>query len=115
MRGLSKISEENVAEALKEVRSALLAADVHFKVVRDFIETVKTQCLGQSVTTGVNPGQMIIKIINDELVKLLGEGSGELVDKRPLNLMLVGLHGSGKTTTAGKLALRYQKKVINRR
>jgi len=110
IRGLSHLSEDNVSEALKEVRTALLAADVHFKVVREFIDRVQTKCLGQAVTSGVNPGQMMIKLIHDELVTLLGEGSKELLAKKPLSVMVVGLHGSGKTTSAAKLAVRYQKK-----
>jgi signal recognition particle subunit SRP54 len=104
LRGLGKLTEENIAEALKEVRAALLGADVHFKVVREFTERVQTQCVGQDVLKGVTPGQQIVKIIHDELAKLLGEGSTALSEARPLRLMLVGLHGSGKTTSTVKLA-----------
>ena len=104
LRGLGKISESNIAEALQEVRTALLSADVHFRVAREFCENVKTQCLGQAVLASVSPGQMAVKIIHDELEKLLGENSTEFSNVRPLKVMLVGLHGSGKTTSAAKLA-----------
>jgi len=103
LRGVGKLSEENMADALKEVRTALLSADVHFKVARDFINKVKEECVGQEVIKSVSPGQQIIKIINDELVKLLGEGTAELADAKPLKIMMIGLHGSGKTTTSAKL------------
>ena len=75
LRGVGTLSPENMAEALQEVRTALLSADVHFKVAREFIERIQTQCAGQEVLKGVAPGQQVVKIINDELVKLLGEGS----------------------------------------
>lgn len=104
LRGLGKISESNIAEALAEVRTALLSADVHFRVAREFCDRVKEQCLGQSVLASVSPGQMAIKIIHDELERLLGENSTQFSNVRPLKLMLVGLHGSGKTTSAAKLA-----------
>lgn len=104
LSGNHKLSEENIAEALKEVRSALLGADVHFKVTREFIERVQAQCVGQEVIKSVTPGQMVVKIIHDELVALFGEGSTGLSSTRPLTIMMVGLHGSGKTTSTGKLA-----------
>ena len=104
LRGVGKLSEANMAEALKEVRQALLGADVHFKVAREFVQRVEAKCVGQEVLKTVTPGQQVIKIINDELVELLGEGSTELENKKPLRIMMVGLHGSGKTTTSGKLA-----------
>lgn len=110
LRGVSKLSEENMAEALKEVRQALLSADVHFKVARQFVADVKEQCVGQEVLQSVTPGQQVIKIIHDELAKLLGEGTTELEDKKPLRVMMVGLHGSGKTTSSGKLARYLAKK-----
>lgn len=103
LRGVGKLSEENMAEALKEVRTALLSADVHFKVARDFINEVKTACVGQEVIKTVSPGQQVIKIINDELVKLLGDESAEIPSQKPLRLMMVGLHGSGKTTSTAKM------------
>ena len=105
LRGLGKLSEDNMAEALKEVRTALLSADVHFKVAREFVERVKEKSIGQEVLKSVTPGQQIVKIIHDELVALLGEGAATpLSDKRPLKVMMVGLHGSGKTTSSAKLA-----------
>lgn len=109
LRGVGKLSEENMAEALAEVRKALLSADVHFKVVREFIERVKEKCVGQEVIKSITPGQQIIKIINDELVELLGGGSNALSPVRPLKVMMVGLHGSGKTTTSAKLAVWLKK------
>ncbi len=103
LRGVGRLTEENMADALKEVRTALLSADVHFKVAREFTERVQAECLGQDVLKSVTPGQQIIKIINDELVKLLGEGTTAISDHRPLRVMMVGLHGSGKTTSSAKL------------
>jgi signal recognition particle subunit SRP54 len=110
LRGIGKLTEENIAEALKEVRTALLSADVHFKVAREFVERVQTQAVGQDVLKSVTPGQQIVKIIYDELVKLLGEGATELSAKRPLKVMLVGLHGSGKTTSTAKLGRLLKKR-----
>jgi signal recognition particle subunit SRP54 len=110
LRGVGKLSEENMADALKEVRAALLAADVHFKVTREFIERVQQACVGQDVLKSVSPGQMIIKIIHDELVKLLGEGTTELSANRPLKVLMVGLHGSGKTTSTAKLGKLLKKR-----
>ncbi|MBE6412038.1 MAG: signal recognition particle protein [Opitutales bacterium] len=104
LRGIGKLTEENMSEALTEVRKALLSADVHFKVTREFTERVKNECIGREVINSITPGQQIIKIISDELEKLLGEGSTELSPIRPLKIMMVGLHGSGKTTTSAKLA-----------
>ncbi len=110
LRGVGQLSEENMAEALKEVRSALLSADVHFKVAREFVERVQAQCVGQNVLKGVTPGQQIIKIINDELVRLLGEGTTALSTARPLKILMVGLHGSGKTTSTAKLGKLLKKR-----
>src|SRR5467141_3196393 len=105
LRGLGKISEENVGEALREVRLALLEADVNFKVARDFIERVKTKAIGQEVIQSIQPGQQIIKIIHDELVELLGSSNAGLnLRNNPSCILMVGLHGSGKTTSSGKLA-----------
>ena len=110
LRGLGKISEENVGESLREVRLALLEADVNFKVARDFIDRVKGKSLGQDVIESIHPGQQIIKIIFDELVALLGSAhSGLQLSRQPACLMMVGLHGSGKTTSSGKLARLLQK------
>jgi signal recognition particle subunit SRP54 len=110
LRGAGKLTEENMADALKEVRAALLAADVHFKVAREFIDRVQQQCVGQEVLKSVTPGQMIVKVIHDELVKLLGEGTTELAATRPLRVLMVGLHGSGKTTSTAKLGRLLKKK-----
>ncbi len=105
LRGLGKISEANVADSLREVRMALLEADVNFKVARDFIERVKTKALGTEVIQSVQPGQQIIKIIHDELVELLGSANASLnLSGNPACILMAGLHGSGKTTSSAKLA-----------
>jgi signal recognition particle subunit SRP54 len=110
LRGLGKISEANVTDALREVRMALLEADVNFKVARDFIERVKTKAIGVEVVQSVQPGQQIIKIIHDELVDLLGSTNAGLnLSGNPSSILMVGLHGSGKTTSSGKLARLLQK------
>ncbi len=104
LRGLGKITEANAGEALREVRQALLEADVNFKVARDFIERVKTKSLGQEVIQSIQPGQQIIKIIHDELVELLGSANAVVqLSGNPSCVLMVGLHGSGKTTSSGKL------------
>ncbi len=110
LRGVGKLSEENMAEALKEVRTALLAADVHFKVAREFVDTVQLKCVGQEVLKGVAPGQQVVKIIHDELVRLLGAGATDLSATRPLKILMVGLHGSGKTTSTAKLGKLLKKR-----
>jgi signal recognition particle subunit SRP54 len=110
LRGVGKLSEENMAEALKEVRTALLSADVHFKVAREFCDRVQQEALGHEVLKGVAPGQQIVKIIFDELVKLLGEGTTDLSGARPLKILMVGLHGSGKTTSTAKLGKLLKKR-----
>lgn len=110
LRGVGRLTESNVEESLQEVRTALLAADVHFRVARTFVENIKKKCVGEEVLKSVTPGQQIVKILHDELVLLLGEGSREISPVRPLRVMLVGLHGAGKTTTTAKLALYLRKK-----
>ncbi len=110
VRGVGKLSEKNMEDTFKDVRAALLTADVHFRVAREFIERVSSECIGQKVTQSVTPGQMLVKIIHDELVRLLGEGSNDLIEKRPLRIMMIGLHGSGKTTSSVKLARYLHKK-----
>ncbi len=110
VRGVGKLSEKNMEDTFKDVRAALLTADVHFRVAREFIERVSSECIGQKVTQSVTPGQMFVKIIHDELVRLLGEGSNDLIEKRPLRIMMIGLHGSGKTTSSVKLARYLHKK-----
>jgi signal recognition particle subunit SRP54 len=105
LRGLGKISESNVTDSLREVRLALLDADVNFKVAKKFIENIKEKAIGQKVIQSIHPGQQIIKIINDELVELLGSQNAELeLTESPSCMMMVGLHGAGKTTSSGKLA-----------
>ncbi len=104
LRGLGKISEANIADALREIRMALLEADVDFKVAKDLIEAVKTRALGEEVLRTVSPGQQIVKIFHDELVTLLGGGAKELDLTPPQRILLVGLNGAGKTTTSAKLA-----------
>jgi len=105
LRGLGKISESNVSDSLRDVRLALLEADVHFKVARDFIESVKTKALGEEVLQSIAPGQQMVKIIHDELVVLLGsENAGLQLSGNPACILLCGLHGSGKTTSSAKLA-----------
>lgn len=110
LRGLGRISDANVSDALRDVRLALLDADVNFKVARDFVERVKQQAIGQEVIQSIQPGQQVIKIIHDELVALLGaQNAGLNLDATPACLLMVGLHGSGKTTSSGKLARLLQK------
>ena len=105
LRGLGTISETNVSDSLRDVRLALLDADVNFKVARDFIERVKEKALGQQVIQSIQPGQQIIKLIHDELVALLGSSNAGLeLSGNPACVLMVGLHGSGKTTSSGKLA-----------
>jgi signal recognition particle subunit SRP54 len=110
IRGLNKISEANIADALVRIKTALLAADVHYKVVKEFIANVQTRCLGQKVVVGVTPGQQLIHEIHSELVTLLGGESSDFFALKPLRILMVGLHGSGKTTTTIKLAAMLRKK-----
>ena len=112
LRGKNKISEENVEETLKAVKTALLEADVNFKVVKEFVEKVKAEALGEKVLRGVEPGQQFVKIMHDELAKLMGGENSELNLKRPavMPILIVGLNGAGKTTFAGKLALYLRNK-----
>ncbi|MBQ4106920.1 MAG: signal recognition particle protein [Lentisphaeria bacterium] len=105
LRGQSTLTETNITEAMSEIRRALLEADVNLAVADAFIESVRNECVGREVIRSVTPGQQVVKIVNDQLVELLGGGAAELVlDRKPTVIMLVGLHGSGKTTTAGKLS-----------
>src|SRR5262245_50832261 len=105
LRGEGKLTAEHIEEALKEIRMALLEADVNFRVVKQFVESVKTRALGQEVLMSLTPGQQVIKIVRDELVEMLGGDSAKLnfSQKRPNVFLIVGLQGSGKTTSAGKL------------
>ena len=112
LKGHGKLTEKNVEEGLKEVRMALLEADVHYKVVKKFVGDIKKRALGQEVMASLTPGQQVIKIVDQELTKLMG---GRLEDLKlsgshPISIMLVGLQGSGKTTTTGKLAVYLRKK-----
>jgi signal recognition particle subunit SRP54 len=110
LRGLGRISEANVADSLREVRMALLEADVNFKVARDFIERVQAKSIGATVVQSVQPGQQIIKIISDELTDLLGsQNAGLNLSANPSCILMIGLHGAGKTTSSGKLARLIQK------
>jgi signal recognition particle subunit SRP54 len=104
LRGQAKISESNIADAMRDIRLALLEADVEFSVVKELIATVTEQSQGAEVLRSVSPGQQIIKIFHDELVKLLGSASSALDLGEPKRLLVVGLNGAGKTTTCGKLA-----------
>src|SRR5437773_1890860 len=109
--GRGRLTEENIQEALREVRVALLEADVNFKVVREFIERVRVRAIGQDVLTSLTPAQQVVKVVHGELVELLG-GSGHRLSPAahpPTIVMLIGLQGSGKTTTAAKLARLYAK------
>ena len=110
LRGKGRLDEENIKEALKEIRMALLEADVNFKVVKDFIEDVRTRAIGQDVIDSITPGQQVVKIVHDRLIELMGGGSSQIRfgSRFPAPIMLVGLQGCGKTTTAVKLA-RYLK------
>lgn len=112
LRGRGRLSEKNIQDALKEVRLALLEADVNYKVVKKFIEDIRGQALGQEVLESLTPGQQVIKIVNAELTRLMGETRQELnlTGRTPFTIMLVGLQGSGKTTTAAKLALHLRKR-----
>lgn len=103
LRGQSRISESNVSDAMQEIRMALLEADVDFKVAKELVETVKTQSIGAEVLRSVSPGQQIVKIFHDELVKILGTATALNVDP-PQRILMTGLNGAGKTTTSAKLA-----------
>lgn len=111
IRGSQKITEDDLKETLREVRMALLEADVNFKVVKDFVARIKERAMGQEVQASLTPGQFIIKIVNEELTDLLGGTQSKLTvaSKPPTVIMLVGLQGAGKTTTAGKLANHLRK------
>ena len=118
IKGESKLTESNMDSMLKEIRVALLEADVNYKVVKTFLDRIKEKAIGQKVFTELNPSEMLVKIVNEELIVLLGSDSSELHynKSKPTIIMLVGLQGSGKTTTAGKLAKlmkdKLKKKVL---
>ncbi len=109
MRGYGKLSESNVAEAVREVRLALLAADVNYQVAKEFCDEVKKKSLGAEVLSSIRPGEQFVKIVHDELLAIFASDTKELTPNRPLRLLLCGLNGAGKTTTAGKLAAWFKK------
>ena len=113
LRSKGRLTEADVKTALKEVKMALLEADVSFKVVKQFIKAVQERAIGQDVMNGLNPGQMVIKIVNDELVALMGSETTEIA-LRPSNeitvIMMAGLQGAGKTTTTAKIAGKLKSK-----
>lgn len=113
LRGKSKITEDNIESTLKLVRTALLEADVNFKVVKDFIEKVKAEALGEKVLKGIDPGQQFVKIVHDQLAALMGDAHQELNLNvpSPAVILVVGLNGAGKTTFTGKLALHLRSKL----
>ena len=102
LRSKGRLTEDDVKAALREVKMALLEADVNFKVVKNFVKSVQERAVGQDVMSGLNPGQMVIKIVNDELVNLMGSETTEI--------MMMGLQGAGKTTTTAKLAGKFKLK-----
>ena len=101
----NNLNEHNIAEALADIKKALLASDVAFGIVKDFIDEVKTECIGQKVFQNVKPGQQVVKIVYDKLIEILGGEEAHLNTQRPLNVIMIGLQGSGKTTACAKLAL----------
>ncbi len=111
LKGRGLLKEDDVNAALKEIRMALLEADVNFKVVKDFVEKVRVRAVGKDVIESITPGQQVVKIVNDELSALMGGGQSRinLAPNPPTVIMLVGLHGSGKTTTAAKLANNFKR------
>jgi len=109
LRGYGKLSETNVADAVREVRMALLAADVNYQVAKEFCDEVKTKALGAEVLASIRPGEQFIKIVHDELLACFSSDTPELTPNRPLRILLCGLNGSGKTTTCGKLAAWFRK------
>lgn len=112
LRGHGKLTEENISEALREVRGALLEADVNFKVAKDFVAGITAKAIGREVSKSLSPGQQVIKIVHEELVELLGGTAQQikLDGRQPVVIMMAGLQGSGKTTTSGKLAKQLKEK-----
>ena len=109
LRKKGKLDEESISRAMREIRLALLEADVNFTVVRDFVARVRERALGEEVLKSLTPGQQVVKVVHDELTKLMGEGESGLAFGKFTVILLAGLQGSGKTTTAGKLALHLRK------
>ena len=112
LRGQGRLSEDNIRDSLREVRMALLEADVALPVVKDFIEAVREKALGQDVISSLSPGQALIKVVNDELVSIMGEvhDSLDLKRKPPVIVLMAGLQGAGKTTSIAKYAHYYQRR-----
>ena len=112
LKGRGKVKESDIKEVMREVRMALLEADVNYNVVKEFIENVKQKALGQEVIDSVNPGQMVVKIVHDEITDLLGSEEVEVHYKKSgiTTLMMVGLQGTGKTTASAKIANLMKKK-----
>lgn len=109
LRGYGKLSESNVADAVREVRLALLAADVNYQVAKDFCDEVKKKSLGAEVLASIRPSEQFVKIVHDELIACFSSDTSELTPNRPLRILLCGLNGAGKTTSAGKLAAWFKK------
>ena len=111
LKGKGKLTEKDIKEAMREVKLALLEADVNYKVVKQFISSVSSQCSGSEVLESLTPGQQVIKIVNDELTNLMGGSESKInySDNGTTVIMLVGLQGAGKTTMCGKLALQLKK------
>lgn len=116
VKGQAKLTESNMDDMLREIRIALLEADVNYKVVKEFINNVKEKAIGQKVLTKLSPGQMLVKIVRDEITELLGSGNTEITFEmsKPTIIMLVGLQGTGKTTSAAKMARLFQKKYAKK-
>ena len=115
LRSKGKLTEDDVKAALKEVKMALLEADVNFKVVKQFTKSVQERAIGQDVMNGLNPGQMVIKIVNEEMIKLMGSETTEIAfrpGKELTVIMMVGLQGAGKTTTTAKIAGKLKSKAL---
>lgn len=114
IRGKGKVSEADVKEMMREVRLALLEADVNFKVVKDFVKRVSERAVGQDVMKSLTPGQQVIKVVQEELTELMGGEQSKIAvaNKPPTVIMMVGLQGAGKTTTTGKLANLLRKSII---
>ena len=111
IKGYGKITEDNISDMMREIRLSLLEADVNYKVVKEFTNKVKEKALGEEVNKSLSPGDLFVKIVRDELQELLGGDSAPLtIDKKPTICMMVGLQGSGKTTTTGKLSNFLRKK-----
>ena len=114
VRGFGKLTEANIKDMMREIRLALLEADVNYEVVKEFLKNIEQKALGEEVLKSLTPGEMLVKIVRDELIKLLGEKEAPLIfGKNRTITLLIGLQGSGKTTTAGKLANFVRKNIIN--